>query len=186
MKKVKWIMLILTIASLSLTACSNKDTKQPKDEIASSENTQANETKSGKKDTKVSSDKYDLGDKVLKKDKNIVFIWQPSCPACENELKAIEEIYKDYKDLHFVGLSFVEKEKDLEKAVKDWGLTFDNFVLEKSFLEKYKDKIKSTPTVLYLDRNGKEFKKMEVGNNLSNEKKTAIKQLKAKMSELLK
>lgn len=105
-----------------------------------------------------------VGNDILTKDINLVFVWQPTCPPCEGEAAAIEKIYKEYKDINFIGIGVAEKEEDVAKTVKEWGLTYKNYFVKVDEIGKISKNITSTPTMLVLDKKGNEIKTKVVGS----------------------
>lgn len=156
---------------------------------------------SGQKDTKTATqtteqsqkvqlDKYELegidlesgktiGNKMLDKDINLLFIWQESCPPCKVEAEAIESMYKEYEDVSFIGLGIGESKEKVAEAVKKFGLTNVNYQLSPKFIKKYENKITSTPTVLILDKDGKEILPKKVGSGEGANKEKVREELKA-------
>lgn len=115
---------------------------------------------------------------VLKKDINLLVIWQDSCPPCHKVLQALEGVYQDYPDIQVTGLGFGQSEEEVQAAVDRLGLTFDSYRLQEDFLDKYQDYITSTPTLLYLDKAGKSLRPKEAGTSLSDHPELAQDQMR--------
>ena len=177
--------LLMGLAAFSLTACKAEKSNE---ETASGEESASveveGEKETGEGDFQIEAidlkTKEKLGGEILTEEINVVFVWQPACPPCETELKLVEEVYRELEDIHFIGLAVGENEEELLATVEKWGLSFDNYRMPDSFLEKYKDKIKSTPTVLFLDKDGNELREPEVGINLDADPEKAKDQLREK------
>lgn len=95
------------------------------------------------------------GSDILKKNKNVMVIWQTKCGPCESELKAVEKLRSKYKNINFVGLGLGDDGKEVQSKMNQWGVKFPNYLLTEKFLKK-NESIKSTPLMLFLDKDGKE------------------------------
>lgn len=117
----------------------------------------------------------------------MVSIWLESCPPCRDKAKYLELLSKKRKDVNIVGLGVAESEKSLKQAVKAWGLSYKNYLISDDFLSQYKDTITSTPTFLYLDKQGKELRPIEVGfRNDGKSEEQILKEMEAILDELTK
>lgn len=106
-------------------------------------------------------DKSSVGNEILSKDVNAIVIWQASCPPCESEAQAIKKVKLD-DNAQFIGLGVGESDA-LKNAQEKWGVDYDNYRASDKFIEKNSDTIKSTPTILFLDKEGKEIIPKKVG-----------------------
>lgn len=194
--RVKKLALYLLIMSLStsLISCSPKD-QGAKDQAKQEE---SNNQATSKPDQGPKLDKYiikatelekgkKVGNEILTKDVNVVSIWLESCPPCRDKAKYLERLSKKRKDVNIVGLGVAESEKSLKQAVKAWGLSYKNYLISDDFLSQYKDTITSTPTLLYLDKQGQELRPIEVGfRNDGKSEEQILKEMEAILDELTK
>jgi peroxiredoxin len=101
------------------------------------------------KDEKISISNYN---------QNIVLInnWATWCPPCKAEMPTLLKYYKEHRDQGFilVGIEAGDPKKDVEKFVKDYGLTFPILLdpNNKSLIAFHNDNL---PSSYVIDRNGK-------------------------------
>jgi len=99
------------------------------------------------------------GDKVSISDysQNIVMInnWATWCPPCKAEMPTLSKYFKEHRDQGFilVGIEAGDPTKEVEKFVKDYGLTFPILLdpNNKSLIAFHNDNL---PSSYVIDRNG--------------------------------
>ena len=173
--KITKTFLLLIVTSMVLIGCT-------KNENQTSEKVTEEKYKIEGQD--LETDKL-LGTDLLTKDINIVSIWQPSCPPCDEELKIMEAVHKEFQDINFIGLAYAEDNNSILGKIQDLNLTFNNYKMTNDFLEKYSDKISSTPTTLYLDKKGYEIHPIEVGSTPESDSEKAVEAYKEKLEGLI-
>lgn len=165
-KKIIALALTLTLSTTMVACNKNKDIKNKENSKTSTvEAQQEFEAKQIPIEATDLKTKKKVGKEILTKDVNIVFIWQPSSQPSQIEASLLEGIYKDYKNVEFIGLGIAEDEKTLNQAALDWGMTFKTYLATEKFVKDVSGYITSTPTILILDKNGKEIALMKVGSS---------------------
>lgn len=170
MKNYKKIGAIIALSALvALTGCGKKAENSGDAKVETSTVKKLENGFNYKIDAVSLEDDKKLGNKELLKDKNVLVVWQPGCGPCETESQVIEKVYKDYPDLNILGLAVGEKQ-DIIDTAKSWGVTYKNVQVTAEFVEAIKDQVSSTPTILFVDKDGDEIKekikgsKAEAGN----------------------
>lgn len=188
--KITKTVLLLIATSIVLIGCTkneNQTSEKVTEETTKTESMSSEEKNSQKYEIEgqdLETDKL-LGPDLLTKDINIVSIWQPSCPPCEEELKIMEAVHKEFQDINFIGLAYAEDNNSILGKIQDLNLTFNNYRMTNDFLEKYSDKISSTPTTLYLDKEGYEIHPIEVGSTPESDFEKAVEAYKEKLEGLI-
>ncbi|WP_459129835.1 TlpA family protein disulfide reductase [Guggenheimella bovis] len=122
---------------------------------------------------------------ILSKDINIVIIWQTTCPPCRQESAVIEKVYKEFPDINIVGIGLAQNEDELQKAINEWGLTYKNYFATDQFITSLAGKVTNTPTVLFLDKVGREIAPKQEGYRYDAEQKdAALEQFRQTLKEL--
>lgn len=127
------------------------------------------------------------GNEILDKDYNFLILWQPDCEFCEIDLKAIENIYKNYDKANFIGLG-VGEVANLKNKQQEWGSTIKTYKISDEFLQKIMSMgVKTTPTTLVVDKNGKQIKDAIVGiDDSSSRVEDYTKTLKTTLDKIIK
>lgn len=110
-----------------------------------------------------------VNEQMLTSEKNVVCLWQPTCPPCEVELKIIERAYKDYPNINFVGIGVGESKEVINSAIENWNISFNNYYITEEFLKEARELTNKTPTIFYLDKDGYEVAERDIGYVLSTE-----------------
>ncbi|WAW15671.1 TlpA family protein disulfide reductase [Peptostreptococcus equinus] len=122
-------------------------------------------------------------EEMLIMNKNAVVIWQTKCGPCEPELKAIEKLRSKYKNINFIGIGLGDNNDDVTNKLKRLDINFKNYFLTEKFLNKNKS-IDSTPTLLFVDKNGKELMYRLKGNTaLNNDAEQVIKDIEKELDK---
>ncbi len=92
----------------------------------------------------------DFKDKVV-----MVRFWADWCPFCEEEMKAIEPIYKKYREKGFVilAINVAQSVKTVKKYVNRLGLSYP-ILLDSDSATAKKYGVAGLPTTFILDRGG--------------------------------
>ena len=131
------ILAILLILATGLIACSKNSNRIVKDEI-------------------VEFSGFDLisddlvKNEMLKKEINLVSVWQISCPPCKVELEAMEKLYQKNSEIGFIGLCVSENSQEVVDTLEDWGISFPNYRMDPEFLVKNQDTLNKTPPLYIL------------------------------------
>ncbi|MEE2904291.1 MAG: tetratricopeptide repeat protein [Myxococcota bacterium] len=69
----------------------------------------------------------------------VINFWAPWCKPCKTELPDLEKVSKRYRGkVQFIGVSVErEKRKLVEEAIKNFGLTYEQFVADDALVESY-------------------------------------------------
>lgn len=127
-----------------------------------------------------------VGKEMLTKDINVVYIWQPTCPPCEIESKIIENIYRDFKNVNFVGIGVAPDQESINEAINNWNTTFTNYKMTDEFYKDVTQYVDKTPALLYLNSEGEEIADREVGYILSTQEiEPASEELREKIQKLV-
>ncbi|NLY09407.1 MAG: TlpA family protein disulfide reductase [Tissierellia bacterium] len=159
MKTKTAILGVLLLAILSITSCKNNEViEQPAnlDEMRAEDK------------LLISGHDLDSGEIVglsmlEGKEINIISIWQPNCPPCEIELKAMDSIYKENEDVGFIGISVGDNSEIIKDTLNDWEITFSNYRISDDFFNSILSRVNRTPTVFFVDGEGYEIMDMQVG-----------------------
>lgn len=96
---------------------------------------------------------------------NLLTVWQPGCPPCEEELHYLEGIAGKYEGLAIIPLAVAETQEDAEEAFKEWGINLPAVYCSDAFFDYLQEKqgLKRTPTMYFLDAEGYELRESMVG-----------------------
>lgn len=182
-KKIILLSLVL-LSTIFIASCAKKGDK----EVVKSKSETIQNIKKNFDGKVIQLDVIDLetdkefGNEILQKDMNFVIIWQPTCKPCKVEIPVIEQIYKDYENIDFIGIGVAETKEELKNSLSEWNINFKNYKATDKFIESISDITNSTPTLFVLDRNGKEIVPTEIGYSFTSEQKEeAIKDMKDKI-----
>jgi peroxiredoxin len=97
----------------------------------------------------VSLDDY-LGSVVL------VNLWATWCPPCREEMPALQDFYEDHKADGFVLVAINQEEtrEDVERFVKEFGLTFPVW-MDFKYIAEQEFNTNSLPSSFVIDRSGR-------------------------------
>lgn len=99
---------------------------------------------------------------VLTEGKNLLFIWQPQCGHCEEELKELEGLYKNY-DMNIISVGVNDTEDAYREKIEEWGLSFPTYQATEEYFEEVKTMTSETPSIFFLKEDGTIFKETQVG-----------------------
>lgn len=93
----------------------------------------------------------DLQDQVV-----VVRFWADWCPFCESEMRAIEPIYRDYKDrgLSLLAVNVRQDAKTAAAFVEPLGITYE-VLLDQDGAVARAYGVSGLPTTFFLDRQGR-------------------------------
>lgn len=151
------ILLTLCIALISISCAREVETPNLSNEKL--ENNQLDILNFSAEDLKTGEI---LGKEILE-NINIITIWQIECPPCKIEAEGIEDIYKNYPDINFMGICFADDSDEVLKTMEEWGISYKNYKMTNDFAKSLEDKVTRTPTMFFVDKEGKELISMEEG-----------------------
>lgn len=100
---------------------------------------------------------------MLKKEINLVSVWQNPCPPCKIELEAMEKLYQENSEIGFIGLSVSDNSQEVVDTLEDWGISFQNYRIDPDFLVKNQDTLNKTPSLYFVNSEGREIFPLQVG-----------------------
>lgn len=152
-------LLLLVLAALLLTACQS-DTKPEENE--SKDNNTTNNVVENFKTRGLNNVEQDFYNILSQAELTVINVWNPSCQACGEDMKALGEIGRQYAGygVQVVGIIKEVEDSQDEAALSliadtkaDYIHLLDSEEMDKQLLGKYKD----APVTLFLDKNGNQL-----------------------------